>query len=298
MFQINSLNREELEKRAAAGKLRGIFRVAEDDYHGGPGWSSTRLKRVLRSPAHAAVPTRETEALIFGRAFHCALLEPERFAEAYIEAPRKPAFEHDGRTAAGKKERQSHREAMAAWSALYGGKTVLDADDFSTIDAMARAATGCQTLQRLVVGAQFEVAAYWTDADTGVLCKAKADIWNGSVITDLKSTMDASPGAFRRALELHFYDLSAALYSDGFSQLLGKVSGFVWAACEKEEPYGVACYVADDEMIRTGRELYKAALARVARIPSDAKSIPCYPDELQAISPSPASRRRIPVEFL
>ena len=53
--------------------------------------NSSKLKLVGRSPAHCkageVADPKETEALRLGRLIHCAVLEPERLAEAYCVKP-------------------------------------------------------------------------------------------------------------------------------------------------------------------------------------------------------------------
>jgi hypothetical protein len=74
--------------------------VPYEQYAAWDACSSSRLSRLLRSPAHARAYIDgqiedDTPAKAFGSAAHCAILEPDRFASAYVRAP-----EGDGRTKA------------------------------------------------------------------------------------------------------------------------------------------------------------------------------------------------------
>ena len=62
----------------------GIYRnVPFADYLEWDAVSNSALSRFARVPAAAHVPIDDTAALALGRALHCAILEPERFAREY-----------------------------------------------------------------------------------------------------------------------------------------------------------------------------------------------------------------------
>ena len=61
-------------------------------YHDAPGVSSSVLKEMGRSPAHCRAKqdgdrNKRTKALETGIILHCAVLEPERFAQDYALPP-------------------------------------------------------------------------------------------------------------------------------------------------------------------------------------------------------------------
>ena len=75
----------------------------------------------------------------------------------------------------------------------------------------------------------------------------------GSLIVDLKTTMDASPDAFARTAANFNYPLQAAYYVDGL-QAAGiaspdAVTSFVFLVVEKTPPYGVAVYTLPEDAI-------------------------------------------------
>ena len=102
--------------------------IGNEEYHKGPGLSSSDLKLLARSPLHyktaKAIPPKETDAMRLGTAVHCAVLEPDRFEKEYAAAPEAI----DRRTKAGK----------AHWAELEAtGKVVLSGEDAQMVRGMA-----------------------------------------------------------------------------------------------------------------------------------------------------------------
>ena len=62
------------------------FKGSEDQYHADKNFISVSgMKKLKVSPAHfrEEEEIKETEALIFGSAYHCFVLEPDRFENEY-----------------------------------------------------------------------------------------------------------------------------------------------------------------------------------------------------------------------
>src|SRR5688572_3818470 len=92
--------------------------------------SKGALDLVHRSPAHYRAwidgqLEKASPALAFGRAFHCAMLEPEKFAQAYAV---EPDF-GDCRTKANKAARDD-------WRQCHSAAELLSPDDHATIAGM------------------------------------------------------------------------------------------------------------------------------------------------------------------
>ncbi|MEZ4179884.1 PD-(D/E)XK nuclease-like domain-containing protein, partial [Salmonella enterica] len=126
-------------------------------------------------------------AMEFGTSFHTQVLEPERFAAEYVV---KPKF--DLRTNVGK-------EGSAAWDAANPGKTIISEADRVAIEGMFDALTERTDIARTIQNSYREKSYFWTDEDTGIACRMRADLlvrdeWTGEIIAiaDLKSTQDAS----------------------------------------------------------------------------------------------------------
>ena len=254
--------------------------ISNEDYHAGPGLSSSDLKELSRSPLHYRVskesPSETTEAMKFGTAVHCAVLEPDRFEELYAQGP-----EGDRRSKAVKE----------AWAALgEEGKIPLSHDDFEAVLGIRRSIQEHPLAGRWLSGGTAEQSGYWkqrvrTDSiDSEILCKCRPDYikeaGNNYVIVDLKTTKDASPGYFTRAAYWDFkYHVSAAHYLTGMEAILGEpAQGFVFVAVEKLPPYAVNVFQAGEDFLKAGYETNRGLYETYASCLFTGEW-PCYPAE-------------------
>lgn len=232
----------------------------EADYHEREyGVASASLLKLMdaRTPAHVKAwydghDAEETPALRFGRAVHCAVLEPDRYNEAYVVAPK-----FDRRTKAGK-------AAAAAFAAEHGHKVAITQSDHDTIEGMRQAIEAHPIARALLTApdAQTEVTARWTDQYTGLRCKLRADLWIPSrrLCVDLKTAKDASPQGFARSVASYGYDVQQAHYEQGLG-----AAAFLFVVVEKEPPYAVGVYRMDEQSAARGHELWRGALDELAR---------------------------------
>jgi exodeoxyribonuclease VIII len=176
----------------------GTHDIADEVYHRrelGIASKST-LDMIHRSPAHykawvdGAVPDEDRAALVFGRAFHVAVLEPEKWAANYASLP---SF-GDGRT----KEAKARK---ATWLAVNEGRIAVPEADYETIEAMAMAVRAHPLASKLVTGGKAEQTLRWCDEATGLQCKSRVDYIarEGTVFVDLKSCANADFNEFRRS---------------------------------------------------------------------------------------------------
>lgn len=220
-------------------------------YHSIPAMSAGGLKRMGMSPAHfyglqldpRRPPAGSTDALALGSLFHTALFEPGELSSRYVV---KPAG-LDGRTKEGK-----------AWAAEHADREIVDATKHGAALDMAAAVRSLPDIAALMADGFAESSAFWLDDQTGELCKCRPD-WtspagDGVVLVDGKSTQDASPEGFGRAIWNYCYHLQAAWYSDGFERATGqRVHGFVFAAVESAWPHAAAAYMLGDDVLEAAR---------------------------------------------
>lgn len=257
---------------------QGIFHMSNEEYHRSDPLSKSNLSDLLRSPAHykaaLVAPREETAAMAFGTAFHCAVLEPNRFGREYGVPPNV-----DRRTKAGK-------AAFAEWE-LHGWKAISE-EDCSRLDGMKESLFAHKTLAPLFEQGDAELS-FFTEIDyygSPICLKCRPD-WidpDRGVIVDLKTTMDASTAGFARSCARYHYDLQAYLYSMICSEILGKaITAFVFAAVETKPPYGVAGYVLDPESMELGRSKYTRAIERYLEC-SNSGEWPSYGDRIEQLS--------------
>jgi exodeoxyribonuclease VIII len=242
----------------------GIYAgISNDAYHGGPGVSKSGLDLVARSPLHYwsryLDPNREerepTPAMRLGTAIHTAVLEPGEFAKRHHVAPAV-----DRRTKDGKATWEAAVDAAAA-----AGAELISNDDALTCMRIAEQVRQHPTARKVFATGQAEMSCYWTDAETGLLCKCRPDWLSMPLVVDLKSTDDASAVGFQRSAWTYRYWVQAAWYMDGVEQATGqRPDAFVFAAFEKAAPYACAFYFADDAMIEMGRAEYRKQLRVLA----------------------------------
>jgi len=235
----------------------GLLSMSAEQYHQYPAVGHSGLVRIMRSPAHyqdyVANPHEPTPAMQLGTAFHAALLEPDRFGETFVVAPK-----FDRRTKEGK-------AAAEAWEVENAGKTALNPEQMAAIQSMAFLVQCHTGAARLLSNGFAEMSGFWVDPDTGIECKCRPDFlaMDGDAVTgivDVKTCCDAGVDGFARAIATLGYDVQAAFYQDGFKALTGRTIPFYFIAVEKEAPFAVAAYQASDEVIAVGRIKYRGAL--------------------------------------
>lgn len=252
--------------------------------------SSSGLKLLAQSPAHYwtryrdpnRVKKAETDALRVGKAIHCAALEPLKFKQRYVRMDEAV----DLRTKAGREYRDELLES---------GLVPLKADEFDGVVALVAKLRQHPVWPAWLCGGEPEYLITWTDEETGVQCKMRADYLltpeQGSLlglhfglISDLKSTRDAR--GFQRDAWNMGYHIQAAFYRRGYCAHFGVAEPppFVFLAWEKEPPYAGIPYPSGEQFLTIGdREVSR--LLRLYAECNEADSWPAYSDELVWLEP-------------
>lgn len=259
--QYNTLRGSEVseQKREFAP---GIYHgVSNAEYHSVSGISKSGLDLVAKSPQHYFAryldPNRpeapaQTAAQLDGELAHCAILEPAYFADRFLVGPDL------NRNTKAWKEFADSAEAQ--------GKTPIKSDQWATAWAQAASVGRIPDLAAALANGMPEVSAFWTDEETGVLCKCRPDFVQycgaaGVILVDVKTCGNASPKEFARMIAQHRYHVQAAWYSDGYAIASGQqVLGFIFAAVEMAYPYAASAIMLDAESIDQGRLDYRRNL--------------------------------------
>ena len=261
--------------------------VAMAEYLAWPCASSSRLGKILRSPAHLQAYLAEdvdTDAFKFGRAGHTLVFEPGLFGEQFAMEPdvNAPEFAEYAKPRATRR----YKEAVAELTA--GGRSVLNWFQWYDVHGLRDAVMAHPKAAKVITSTGVaELSVVFIDPITGVKCKIRLD-WHtpsraGGAIVDLKSTDDASPGAFERAIFRFGYHRKGALYLRG-AEAAGLPVGspekqFVLLAAEKKRPHGVVLYRLDDDAISLGNTQIDFALARYAECERTG-NWPCYTEDV------------------
>ncbi|ECJ4226484.1 exodeoxyribonuclease 8 [Salmonella enterica subsp. enterica] len=236
------------------------FDITNEAYHAGPGVSKSQLDDIAVCPAFyqwrkaAPVDTEKTKALDMGTALHCRLLEPDEFKNRFIIVP-----EFNRRITAGKEEEKAFLENCAN-----SGKTVMTAEDGRKLELMygsVMAHPGCRAL--LEAEGKTESSIYWTDTETGELCRIRPDkfLTNSPLILDVKKVTDMS--RFARHVEEFRYHVQAAMYCEGWKAYSGETPRFAFLAVSESidcGKYPVHLYILEDEHHDIGYSLFRRDL--------------------------------------
>jgi hypothetical protein len=273
---ITDLSGPELVKRGV------VLDVCAADYHSAPGVSKSGLDRLAQSPAHYRAwlieERKETPALRFGRIAHRYTLEPDQCA--LVIAPDCPKQSKEDKT--------RHKAAQDEADAL--GAYLVSADEAEALRRM-RESVYLHPIARKIVMARgpVECCAWWYDQHSGELCRCRPDKAvmppnGGAILADLKTTEDASPDPFARAVAKYRYQVQAAFYSDGWAAATGQhVDSFLFVALEKSAPFACAVYELDAAALEYGRMLYQRDLMTLAQCKIE-RRWPAYSDHIKTLS--------------
>jgi exodeoxyribonuclease VIII len=257
--------KDEFNLLANEGKLKGIFPGIDGDvYHNDlPGVSKTDIEYASWSLANMVARKNRgpfsNEALMIGKLLHARLehwREPEKY-DALFRV--KPTF-------AGEGARTRARE----WEADHIGKTILTEDQVGDIAAMHQGVlVNPQSKALLEAGGVCEETAFWTDPESGVLCKCRPDkripdFLGKPLIVDWKTLGQFSARSIQDAIEDHNYHVSAAFTIDGLTALGIDPGPYVFVFIEKKEPNRVLCVPANEIDVEIGRRKYKRLLMQIA----------------------------------
>lgn len=231
---------------------------SSEKYHSSEFLGKSQLFQMQKSPKHFKWfldnPQNQTPALAFGTAFHCYVLEPERFAEEYIIV-----YKIDKRTKEGK-ELISNAESL--------GKKLITEEDMMLIQNMAESIHSTKYADTLLSG-EHEISYYWEDEMTSIKVKCRPDSRrklrnDKGIIVDIKTCESAATDDFMRDAIKYGYDLQSAQYKTGVELYEGYPHDFVFIAVEKKPPYAVNILQADDLFVQRGKDLYRLYLGLIA----------------------------------
>lgn len=271
--------------------------LSNAEYHAADGISKSGLDQIARSPAHYQAwldaGRRQTDAFSIGTEAHRLILEPETESLGLLKpsTPRRSKEEQADwqRFFLDNGADESVTELPAAeWDAEFTrqtGRYLLTKEQFCMVRAMSESVFAHPSAAALLGSGIAEQSIFWTDADTGELCRCRPD-WthDNCVLIDIKTTVDASPTTFSSSVAKYRYHVQDAFYSDGFAAAhnLPAPPPFIFIVVEKAQPYAVSVYQLDPEATARGRELYRRDLIRLA----EAKRSECwnaYSDEIALI---------------
>lgn len=259
----------------------GVYDISIEDYHSGAGYSRSKLIHFNKSPLHfwhevfskkapqkTADVIKKVNALEFGNALHTYVLERDDFDNRYITMPKINRATTVGKNAY--KDFQSKSE----------GKLIICGDALKEIEGMANAIDLHKDAKSLISGADYEKSLFWTDPETGILCKVRPDIWHNNFICDLKTTQSGALKDFQKSVYNYSYHIQAGMIQEALKHVLGvDMQNFIFVAVEKEAPYAVAVYRLDPLAVSLGVAKFKNILQGIKQC-TETNNWPSYPNDL------------------
>lgn len=259
--------------------------VSIEDYHRMPGASKSILDSIALSPAIAYArhidpnrpPQPQKAGHLEGQIAHCAVLEPDCFADRYVVGP-----DWNRNT----KKWHEYVEQMAAERP---GIVILKPEQYDAAMRQAESVRALPEVREALERGHAEVTALWIDADTGVQCRCRPD-WvhdcgdAGVILLDLKTYSNASGAEFRRQAARKRYHVQDAFYTDGYAAASGRpVLGFVFVAVETEYPFAANAVMLDDLGKEAGRAAYRFDMSTYSECVRTGRW-PGYSDQIEIVS--------------
>lgn len=240
-----------------------IKKESNEAYHANIEYvGSSTLKLYKRSPLHKKQGIAETEALIFGGAYHCLILEPESFLDTYYIFDDRYEIQELMQTYSNPRGTKKYKEFKEDELLKAVGKIVIPIDDFLVMKEMRKVLFSHRWIYLTFKYGQNELSHY-TELN-GVKVKIKPDSLHIKTkkIVDLKTTTDASLDAYYHEAVRRCYHISGALYCDIVEEIYNSVAAFDFylVVQEKSPPFAVAIYKVTYNFLAIGRYEYELCL--------------------------------------
>lgn len=234
-----------------------IVKLTVPEYDAIDAVRSSELKTLLlASPKHYRYAidheSDSTDAMRFGTLSHTATLEPERLGVDFA------AFEG--------------RKAGAAWEhfrRMHAGVEIVSAKDMDRAVELATSVRTDPECSPYLKQGRAEVSILWTDAATGLDCKARVDWLDEQAspprLVGLKTARKSGEEAFSRQAGDLLYHVSWAFYREGYHAVTGVWPDTIEIVVESSPPYDPVVYAIDECTINAGEQLVRQGLERIAQ---------------------------------
>ena len=275
-----------------------VLDIRAEDYHAGPGISKSGLDWIHQCPAllewsqKAPVDEEAKSAVQIGTALHTLLLEPARFALEYVadfKAPDGALVTADdikgALTKADIKFAASASKAALAkllldhnpnapvsdrlheeWQRGISGRVVVSPAEWRKLHLMRDSVMAHPTARKLFeADGEVERCHYWTDKETGELCRSRPDktVPSLRVIADVKTAADVSERGFNQSIHEYRYHVQDAFYTDGCTKTMWKPQKFLFVlvgTTRDRARYPVHVRELPPEHVQFGRDEYRMDL--------------------------------------
>ena len=270
-----------------------IADMSNEEYHAHPSISKSGLDLIAKTPAHyyfekinenEELKRERTKSLDVGTAFHYLALEPGSFDDHIaIDPDNWPTKKECGRTI---------EEQRQEFADKHPGKIILRPGNMDNMHNMAQSIRNHPAARYLLQGkGMVEPSIFAREMIHDVDCRVRPDwLREDGLIIDLKTTKDASPSGFDKAIWNYRYHVQAAFYMDMYEIATGKkAAGFVLIPVENNPPFlaGEPVLLEEgDDWINLGRRAYMENIETYARCVA-ANEWPGYGSEVRKSMPAP-----------
>jgi exodeoxyribonuclease VIII len=243
----------------------GVYRnMPSDEYFRIPYMSASLLKigqsvsmRHMREYQRGNWEYKDTASKRFGRAFHCWLLEPAKFSEAYAIASQCTARKQDGSTCSngGTKLKDGKWDCGVHGKGLPDAANMISDHDLFEIEGAGKSLREKEiaNVLRQPGSAELTVIA----EIEGMMCKGRFDYYaltTPPTIVDIKKITvgRGSEKDLQKSIREYLYDLQAALYLHLHYAVFGTKAQFLWMFVEQSKPHEVIPRFASRDMVSVG----------------------------------------------
>jgi len=184
---------------------------------------------------------------------------------------------------------RSWEMVKAEWAENNPDRTILTEEEWTKVHGMRDALLDHPWARKLLwpqKGGVAEQSIYWTDKETGELCRCRPDFMRyDNRPVDLKSANDASEEGFKKAIETYGYDMQQEFYLDGIEAATGvRPKNMPFVVVESEAPYLVNVHVLGLEYCYIGKGRYRTALNAIHEA-KESGEWPGYPEDIHVLEP-------------
>ncbi len=188
-----------------------------------------------------------TPAMIFGSAFHCMILESDKFKDEFIISPEPVLLKNVGRA-----RYDAYKENLAECENSH--RITVPWLAYVEMRNMREAMRNHPNAMQLIEGAIYEQSYFWKDEHSGLMVKSRPDILHSNMVVDLKTVNNCSERSIQNAIIEGGYHVQMAMIKDGIFKLTGQViDNFILLCVEKEYPYSIGIFILDKEYIEYGQ---------------------------------------------
>ena len=227
-----------------------FYSLPFEEYQTLPGLNQSKLKQLLSSPSKQKQGYQIQQAMNFGNAGHCLLLEPHKFEELYVCAPKTL-----------RRRGKNGKKSWEEFCKLNSGKNVLTSTEWEQLQKIRKVFRINPKIMQFWKHGETEVSMFWEDVELGLDCKARMDWYDADSmkIVDLKFTNNIGKLCNQKLMDQHF-SIQAAWYRRGVYKLTGSACDFLFVFVEKYSPHMISVIQVSEEIIKHGEKAILSAI--------------------------------------